>query len=91
MGQGVIWYTGQFYAQSFIENVCKVNFVDSRNIILIAILFATPFFVVFGTLSDRIGRKWIMLIGMLLGILSYFPIYKTFLNLTSPPIKIRNG
>ncbi len=84
MGQGVIWYTGQFYAQSFIENVCKVNFVDSRNIILIAILFATPFFVVFGSLSDRIGRKWIMLIGMLLGILSYFPIYKTFLNLTSP-------
>lgn len=83
MGQGVIWYTGQFYAQSFIENVCKVSFVESRNILLIAILFATPFFVVFGALSDRVGRKWIMLAGMLLGVLAYRPIYKTFLSLTS--------
>lgn len=84
MGQGVIWYTGQFYAQSFIENVCKVNFVESRNIILVAILFATPFFVVFGALSDRIGRKWIMLLGMVLGIFAYFPIYKSFIKMTSP-------
>ena len=84
MGQGVIWYTGQFYAQSFIENVCKVNFIDSRNIILIAILFATPFFVIFGSLSDKVGRKWIMLLGMLLGIISYFPIYKSFLQMTNP-------
>jgi MFS family permease len=84
MGQGVIWYTGQFYAQSFIENVCKVNFVESRNIILIAILFATPFFVVFGALSDRVGRKWIMLLGMILGIFSYRPIYKNFINWTNP-------
>jgi MFS family permease len=84
MGQGVIWYTGQFYAQSFIENVCKVNFVTSRDILLIAILFATPFFVVFGSLSDKVGRKWIMLLGMLLGILSYRPIYKTFLAITNP-------
>lgn len=84
MGQGVIWYTGQFYAQSFIENVCKVNFIDSRNIILIAILFATPFFVFFGSLSDKVGRKWIMLLGMLLGIISYFPIYKSFLKMTDP-------
>jgi len=84
MGQGVVWYTGQFYAQSFIENICKVNFVDSRNILLIAILFATPFFVVFGSLSDRIGRKWIMMLGMLLAIFSYRPIYQTFLDYTSP-------
>ena len=84
MGQGVVWYTGQFYAQSFIENVCKVNFVESRDILLIAILFATPFFVVFGSLSDRIGRKWIMLLGMFLGIITYRPIYRTFLEWTSP-------
>ena len=83
MGQGVIWYTGQFYAQSFIENVCKVNFIDSRNIVLFAIVFATPFFVVFGSLSDRVGRKWIMLTGMLLGVLSYRPIYKSFLEMTA--------
>lgn len=88
MGQGVIWYTGQFYAQSFIENVCKVNFIESRNIILIAILFATPFFIVFGALSDKIGRKWIMLLGMLLGIMTYRPIYRSLLNSTDPANKI---
>ena len=83
MGQGVIWYTGQFYAQSFIETVCKVEFVQSRNLMLWAILFATPFFVVFGYLSDRIGRKWIMMFGMLAGILTYRPIYQYFLDATS--------
>ena len=88
MGQGVIWYTGQFYAQSFIENVCKIDFVESRNIMLIAILFASPFFVVFGALSDRIGRKWIMLTGMLLGIICYRPIYQHFMDLTNAKSKI---
>ncbi|MFN5188618.1 MAG: MFS transporter [Chitinophagia bacterium] len=83
MGQGVVWYTGQFYAQSFIETVCKVEFVQSRNLMLWAILFATPFFVVFGYLSDRIGRKWIMMFGMLAGILTYRPIYKYFLDATN--------
>ncbi len=83
MGQGVVWYTGQFYAQSFIETVCKVEFVQSRNLMLWAILFATPFFVVFGYLSDRIGRKWIMMFGMLAGILTYRPIYQYFLDATN--------
>lgn len=82
MGQGVIWYTGQFYAQSFIENVCKVDFEQSRTIMLWAILFATPFFVVFGKLSDRFGRKWIILTGMLLGIIFYRPIFSVFLKQT---------
>lgn len=76
MGQGVIWYTGQFYAQSFIENTCKVSFDQSRTIVLVAIIAATPLFVFFGWLSDRIGRKWIMLAGMLLGAITYTPIYK---------------
>ena len=88
MGQGVIWYTGQFYAQSFIETVCKVEFVQSRNLMLWAILFATPFFVVFGYLSDRIGRKWIMLLGMLLGIVTYRPIYQYFLDATNAKNRI---
>ncbi|HEX5024383.1 MAG TPA: MFS transporter [Agriterribacter sp.] len=82
MGQGVIWYTGQFYAQSFIETVCKVDFEQSRTILIWAILFATPLFVVFGSWSDKVGRKWIMLGGMLLGIIFYRPIYKQFLNYT---------
>lgn len=80
MGQGVIWYTGQFYAQSFIENTCKIDFNDSRYILLWGIAFATPFFVVFGAWSDKVGRKWIMLTGMLLGIIFYRPIYQIFLD-----------
>lgn len=82
MGQGVIWYTGQFYAQSFIENTCKVDFNDSRYILLWGIAFATPFFVVFGSWSDKVGRKWIMLCGMLLGIVFYRPVYQVFLDKT---------
>jgi len=84
MGQGVIWYTGQFYAQSFLENTCKLDFNDSRYILLWGIAFATPFFVIFGAWSDKVGRKWIMLSGMLLGIIFYRPIYKIFLNDTNP-------
>jgi len=80
MGQGVIWYTGQFYAQSFLENTCKLDFNDSRYILLWGIVFATPFFVIFGSWSDRVGRKWIMLTGMLLGIIFYRPIYQVFLD-----------
>lgn len=80
MGQGVIWYTGQFYAQSFLENTCKLDFNDSRYILLWGIAFATPFFVVFGSWSDKVGRKWIMLTGMLLGIVFYRPIYQIFLD-----------
>jgi len=87
MGQGVVWYTGQFYAQSFIENVCKINFEQSRTILLWAILFATPFFIVFGSLSDRIGRKWIMMAGLLLGVLTYRPIYSAFISLSDTKTK----
>lgn len=83
MGQGVVWYTGQFYAQSFLENVCGVDFDQSRTILIWGILFATPFFVIFGGLSDKIGRKWIMLIGMFVAICSYQYIFKQFLSLTS--------
>lgn len=86
MGQGVIWYTGQFYAQSFLENTVKLDFNESRYILLWAILFATPFFVVFGSWSDRVGRKWIMLTGMLLGIVFYRPIYQLFLDKTATSV-----
>ena len=80
MGQGVIWYTGQFYAQSFLENACKLDFNESRYILIIAIAIATPFFIVFGSWSDKVGRKWIMMTGMFLGIVSYRPIYQFFLD-----------
>jgi MFS family permease len=80
MGQGVIWYTGQFYAQSFLENTVKIAFMQNREILLWAIGLATPFFLVFGALSDKIGRKWIMLTGMLLGVIFYRPIFHTFIK-----------
>lgn len=83
MGQGVIFYTGQFYAQSFLENTCKLDFNESRYILLWAILFSTPFFVVFGAWSDKVGRKWIMLGGVLLGIIFYRPIYQYFSETTN--------
>jgi len=71
IGQGVIFYTGQFYAQSFLEDICKVDFDQSKTTMLIAIAMATPLFILFGGWSDRIGRKWIMQAGMLLAILTY--------------------
>lgn len=87
MGQGVVWYTGQFYAQSFIENVCKVDFDQSRTILIWAILFATPFFVFFGSWSDRVGRKWIMLTGMLLAVVTYQYLFKQLLDLSDHKTK----
>ncbi|MBL7938383.1 MAG: MHS family MFS transporter [Flavobacteriales bacterium] len=85
MGQGVVWYTGQFYAQSFLENACKLDFDQSRTILIWAILFATPFFIVFGAWSDRVGRKWIMLGGMLLAVFTYRPLFGAMERATALP------
>jgi MFS family permease len=75
MGQGVVWYTGQFYALSFLQKTMQVEFVQSNIIIAVALLLGTPFFIYFGRLSDKIGRKKIMMSGMLIAALSYYPIY----------------
>jgi MFS family permease len=75
-GQGVVWYTGQFYALTFIQKTCSVEFVQSYYIIGIALLIGTPLFILFGSWSDTVGRKYIMLGGMLLAVLTYRPIYK---------------
>mgnify|MGYP002783890428 CR=1 FL=1 len=80
-GQGVVWYTGQFYALSFIQKACNVDFVQSNYLVVVALLVATPGFVLFGWLSDRIGRKPILLAGMLLAVLTYRPIYKKMYDL----------
>src|SRR6266576_2800989 len=74
-GQGIVWYTGQFYALSFLQTVLKVDLAKASIIVAVALLLAMPFFVVFGALSDRIGRLKIMMAGNLLAALTYLPIY----------------
>jgi len=76
MGQGVIWYTSQFYAQTFILTKCFIEYEQANTMILIALVAVTPFFVAFGSLSDKIGRKNIILLGMLLGVLLYRPLFR---------------
>lgn len=83
MGQGVVWYTGQFYAQTFLETACKVDFEQTRTILIWAIIFATPLFIFFGNLSDKIGRKWIIMAGLFLAVISYRPIYTKMLAVAS--------
>ncbi len=84
MGQGVVWYTGQFYALNFIQNTLKIEVGQSSEIMMWALLFATPFFIFFGWLSDKIGRKGIMLTGMILAILFYRPIYEAMVYCAVP-------
>ena len=83
MGQGVVWYTGQFYAQTFLETACKVDFEQTRTILIWAIIFATPLFIFFGNLSDKVGRKWIIMAGLFLAVISYRPIYTKMLAVAS--------
>jgi MFS family permease len=82
MGQGVVFYTGQFYAQSFLENVCNIDFDQSKTIMILAIVLATPFFLLFGGWSDKIGRKWIMLTGMALAVVSYPLLFRQLLTIS---------
>jgi MFS family permease len=74
-GQGVVWYTGQFFALYYLQTVMKMNPKSASYAIAIALLIGMPFFVVFGALSDKIGRKKVMMAGMLLAVVSYIPIY----------------
>ena len=75
-GQGVVWYTGQFYALFYLQSILNVNATSANYIVAIALLLAMPFFIIFGALSDRLGRKWIILARCLLAVITYMPIYK---------------
>lgn len=86
-GQGVVWYTGQFYALSFLQKTCSVEFVQSSTIIAVALMLGTPFFIFFGWWSDKVGRKYIMMAGMLLAVVLYRPIYKQMYALADVNIK----
>ncbi len=85
-GQAVVWYTGQFYALFFLEKVMKVDGATVNILVAIALLLATPFFVIFGWLSDKIGRKSIILTGCLLAAITYFPLFGMLSNAANPAL-----
>ncbi|KQV58747.1 MULTISPECIES: MFS transporter [unclassified Caulobacter] len=84
MGQAVVWYTGQFYAQFFLEKTLKLDGAHANMLIATSLLIGTPFFVFFGWLSDKIGRKWIIIIGCVLAAATYFPIFKAITVAANP-------
>jgi MFS family permease len=86
-GQAVVWYTGQFYTLFFLTQTLKVNTNTANIMIALALLFATPFFVFFGALSDRIGRKPIIMAGCLLAALTYFPIFQGITHYANPALE----
>ncbi len=87
MGQAVVWYTGQFYALFFLTQTLKVEGATANILIALSLLLATPFFVVFGSLSDKIGRKWIILGGCLIAALTYFPIFSALTHYGNPALE----
>jgi MFS family permease len=86
-GQGVVWYTGQFHALFFLQNALSLkDFTTAYTLIAVALLIGTPFFVFFGWLSDRIGRKYIMMAGCLLAALTYFPLFHQLTKYVNPAL-----
>ena len=85
-GQAVVWYTGQFYALTFLEKFLKIDGVLTNELVAAALILGTPFFVLFGWLSDKIGRKPVILAGCLLAALTYFPIFKAITASANPAL-----
>ena len=90
-GQAVVWYTGQFYALFFLQTVLKVPIGTAYKIVALGLLLGTPFFVVFGALSDRIGRKRIIMAGCLIAALTYIPIYHAMSAAAGPVTQIADA
>jgi MFS family permease len=85
-GQAVVWYTGQFYALFFLTQLLKIDAAQANLLIAVALVLGTPFFLVFGALSDRIGRKPIILAGCLVAALTYFPLFKALTAAGNPQL-----
>src|SRR4029434_5150734 len=83
-GQGVVWYTGQFYALFFLTITLKLDYITAYILIGIALILGTPFFLVFGRLSDKIGRLKIILAGCLIAAVSYFPLFSALTHYANP-------
>ncbi|MBS0519869.1 MAG: MHS family MFS transporter [Proteobacteria bacterium] len=86
-GQAVVWYTGQFYALFFLTQALKLDATTSNIVIAVAIAIGTPFFIFFGWLSDKIGRKPIILAGCLLAVVTYFPLFSALTNAVNPVLE----
>ncbi|MBD8554013.1 MHS family MFS transporter [Rhizobium sp. CFBP 8762] len=86
VGQAVVWYTGQFYALFFLQNILKVDGQSANIMVAVALLLGTGFFVLFGWLSDRIGRKPIIMAGLLLAMFTYFPLFKGLTQAGNPAL-----
>ena len=86
-GQGVVWYAGQFYALFFLTLYLKVDYLTAYILIGISLIIGTPFFIFFGSLSDRIGRKWIIMAGCLIAALTYIPLFKALTHNVNPAIE----
>ena len=86
MGQAVVWYTGQFYALFFLQGALKIDGATANILIAFSLLIGTPFFIVFGTLSDKIGRKPIIMAGCLLAALTYFPLFNGLTEAGNPEL-----
>ena len=86
MGQAVVWYTGQFYALFFLTQALKVDGATANILVAASLVIGTPFFVVFGALSDKIGRKPIIMAGCLLGALTYFPVFTALTKAANPDL-----
>jgi MFS family permease len=86
-GQAVVWYTGQFYALFFLTQTMKVDGLTANVLIGLSLVIGTPFFIVFGALSDRIGRKKIIMAGCLLAVLTYFPLFKMLTHYGNPALE----
>jgi MFS family permease len=91
VGQGVVWHTGQFYAQIFINKILQVDFITTNLIIAASLVVGTPLFVYFGSLSDRVGRKKVMLGGMGLAALGYYPLFSWMATIVSEEGTLING
>ena len=87
MGQGVVWYTGQFYALFFLQSILKVDGYTANLLIAYSLVFGTGFFIVFGALSDKIGRKPIILAGCLIAALTFFPIFRMITSNANPALE----
>ena len=86
-GQAVVWYTGQFYSLFFLTQTLKVDAQTANTLVALSLLLGTPFFIVFGWLSDRIGRKRIILAGCLLAAVTYFPIFRAITHFANPALE----